>query len=101
MIVEAYGSKRSRNGDLSFDLFCIIVTYGVAVIDLSKTVSCTGDIQHALSKAGFAAVAVSQQGDVSDFFGFNAHVRFSSPIFLFQINFFKKVQNLVNYTLRG
>ena len=84
MIVEVYRSKRGRNGNLSFDLFCIIVTYGVAVIDFSKTVDCTGDIQHALRKTGLATVAVSQQSDVSDFFGFNAHVRFSSPIFLFQ-----------------
>ena len=95
MIVEVYGSKRSRNSDLSFDLFCIIVTYGVAVVDLSKTVSSTGDIQHALRKTGFAAVTVSQQGDVSDFFGFNAHVRFSSPIFLFQINFLKRSKTLL------
>ena len=83
MIVEIYWSEGGRNSDLSFLFLCIVVKHGVAVIDLTKTVSGTGDIQHALSKTGLTAVAVSQQSDVSNFFGFNAHVRFSSPIFLF------------------
>ena len=71
---KVYRGQRSGDGNLAGDLFGIAVADGVAVADLAQTVDGAGDVQHALGKAGFAGVAVAQQGNVTDVFGFVAHV---------------------------
>ena len=71
---EVYGSDGSCNCDLTLDFFGVIVADGVAVGDLAHTVDSAGREQHALSKAGLTAVAVTHEADVADVFGFVAHV---------------------------
>ena len=71
---EVYGSDGSCNGDLTLDFFGIIVTDCVAVRGLAQAVSGTSQIQHTFSKHGFAHAGVTQQADVTDIFGFVAHV---------------------------
>lgn len=65
---------RCGYGYLALDLFCVIVADGVAVADLTLTVDSAGGEEHALSQTGFAAVAVPQQADVANVFGFVAHL---------------------------
>ena len=71
---EINGGYSGGNGDLALDFLRVIVADGVAVADLTHAVDSAGAEQHALSKAGLAAVAMAQQADVADVFGFVAHV---------------------------
>ena len=71
---EVYGSDGSCNCDLTLDFFGVIVADGISVGDLAHTVDSAGREQHALSKAGLTAVAVTHEADVADVFGFVAHV---------------------------
>lgn len=71
---EIDGCNCSRDSDLALDLFCVVVTDGVAVGHLALTVDSAGSEQHAFGKAGLAAVAVTYKANVTDVFGFVAHV---------------------------
>ena len=71
---EVYGGDGGRDGDLALDLFSVIVADGASVGDLAHTVDSAGREQHALSKAGLTAVAVTHEADVANVFGFVAHV---------------------------
>ena len=72
--VELHGRNGGGDGDLTGNLFGIIVADGVAVSYLAQTVDGAGDVEHALGQAGLAGVAVAQEGDVTDVFCFVAHV---------------------------
>ena len=71
---EVDGCNCSRDSNLTLDLFCVVVTDGVAVGHLALTVDSAGSEQHAFSKAGLAAVAVTHKANVTDVLGFVAHV---------------------------
>ena len=68
---EVHRRETGGNGDLALDLFGVVVADGVAVADLAQTVGAAGDEEHALGKAGLAAVAVAQKADVANVFGFH------------------------------
>ncbi len=59
------GGDGEGDGDISLDLFGVVVTGGVAVGDLAEAVGATGQEEHALSERGLAAAAVAQQADIA------------------------------------
>ena len=71
LAAEADRGNGGCNGDLALDLFRVVVASGVAVRDLALTIDGAGHKEHALSQTGLAAVAVAQEGDVANVFGFH------------------------------
>ena len=71
---EAHRGDGGGDGDLAGGFLSVVVAYGGAVGDLAHTVDRAGAVQHALSKAGLAVVAVADQADVANVFRF--HVSF-------------------------
>ncbi len=68
---EVHGGDGGGNGDLAGGLFGVVVADGVAVADLAHAVDRAGDVEHALRQAGLAGVAVADQADIADVFGFH------------------------------
>ena len=71
LAAEIDGSQGRGDGDLPLDLLGVVVAGGVAVGNLALTVSRAGHKEHALGQTGLAAVAVAQEGDVANVFGFH------------------------------
>ena len=69
--VEAHRGYGGGDADLTLDLLGVIIADGVSVADLSLAVKGAGGKQHALRKAGLAAVAMAHQADVANVFGFH------------------------------
>ena len=71
---EVHRGDGGGDGDLAGGFLCVVVADGGAVGDLAHAVDGAGAVEHALSKAGFAVVAVADQADVANVFRF--HVSF-------------------------
>ena len=73
---EVHGGDSGGNGNLTGGFLSVVVAHGGAVGDLAHAVDGAGAVEHALGQAGFAVVAVPDQADVANVFGFVAHVSF-------------------------
>ena len=67
-VLVLHGGDGEGDGDVSLDLFRVVVAGGVAVGDLAEAVGAASHEQHTLSEGGLAASAMAEQHDIANVF---------------------------------
>ena len=94
--LELHRGHGQGDGNLAFDLFGVIVAYGVAVGGSAHAVDSLGHVQQALRQGGFTTAAVSNEGHIANILYRIAHNWFHSFSFGYRPG--QKLQN-GRYTL--